>query len=411
VLSVAVSNCGAASSAKYCVAGSATGRMYLWNLQSGYLLRVWEAHYKAVTCIKFTSDDAFVVSGSEDSLVCVWSMADLLDIGASRYLQPELSDEKRSSSSSHSHAAPAVKPFVQWSDHSLSVTGIACSLTGSAGRIVTCSLDHTVKIWDLFTKQLVHTITLPTFLNGIAFAPDECTIAVAGGGDRCVYLVDLVHRASSGVVVGSDDVSAPKSSSSSSSSSSHTIRRLVGHEKPVRSVTFSFDGTRVVSVCAGGRMNVWDTTTTQCVRVLENHRKQYTDIHVFHDSVGFFLGERARAVADQIVVGQLAKYVTPLAQIVDHGTRVRLRDDDAYDSTTAASASSKRRRISHEHSSASASDVDLCSNMHSDALDITIQDQSQAGELAQWKAATSKLYTACVDRIFDQVASTTAPPS
>jgi WD40 repeat protein len=59
---------------EFLVGGTAEGGLYVWDLSSGDLLRQLEAHYKSVTVLRFTPTDQYLVSGSDDALVMVWSL-------------------------------------------------------------------------------------------------------------------------------------------------------------------------------------------------------------------------------------------------------------------------------------------------------------------------------------------------
>ncbi|CEL61727.1 Pre-rRNA-processing protein IPI3 OS=Ustilago maydis (strain 521 / FGSC 9021) GN=IPI3 PE=3 SV=1 [Rhizoctonia solani AG-1 IB] len=125
----------------YCATGTANGRIYLWEVASGVMLNSWEAHFRRIHVLKFTTDDAAIVSASDDSGVSVWSVASLID----NQLQHEL---------------PV--PYCNLSDHTLPVLDVVC---GSGlfpdCRLVTCSQDHSVKIWDLSnpSRPLIGTFT------------------------------------------------------------------------------------------------------------------------------------------------------------------------------------------------------------------------------------------------------------
>lgn len=80
-------------------AGSTSGKVYIWSVKSGLLLKAWNAHYKCVSCLAFTGDDAALVTGGEDAVLNVWLLADLL--------KHESIDEFQSPPS----------PFQQWTDH------------------------------------------------------------------------------------------------------------------------------------------------------------------------------------------------------------------------------------------------------------------------------------------------------
>ena len=57
-------------------AGSLTGKVFVWEVSSGRLLRVLpHAHYQRVAVVRFTADGRHLVTGSMDSTVHVWSIA------------------------------------------------------------------------------------------------------------------------------------------------------------------------------------------------------------------------------------------------------------------------------------------------------------------------------------------------
>ena len=74
-----------------CVGGTATGKIYIWEVglyfsllhlrthdiqtASGILYNAWDAHYRQVNVLRFTNDGSALVSGSDDSAVNVWSVS------------------------------------------------------------------------------------------------------------------------------------------------------------------------------------------------------------------------------------------------------------------------------------------------------------------------------------------------
>jgi pre-rRNA-processing protein IPI3 len=65
----------------YVLAGGRSGKAYAWEVASGLILQSWDAHFKSVTCMAVTSDGGFLITGSEDTMVRAWAMADVLASG------------------------------------------------------------------------------------------------------------------------------------------------------------------------------------------------------------------------------------------------------------------------------------------------------------------------------------------
>lgn len=76
----------------FLVAGGRSGKLYVWEvsrlgaspaarphlraqLSSGELLNVLDAHYKAITCLQFSSDGALLYSGGDDAVLHAWPLA------------------------------------------------------------------------------------------------------------------------------------------------------------------------------------------------------------------------------------------------------------------------------------------------------------------------------------------------
>lgn len=56
------------------ISGAKDGLVKLWNLDISDLSENYSGHTKAITCIAVAGDEAFIVSGSEDRTVKVWSV-------------------------------------------------------------------------------------------------------------------------------------------------------------------------------------------------------------------------------------------------------------------------------------------------------------------------------------------------
>ncbi|POY72909.1 hypothetical protein BMF94_4070 [Rhodotorula taiwanensis] len=204
----------------YMAGGTPDGRIFLWEVSSGTLIVTIDAHYRSVSTLAFSDDGACLVSGSEDAGVSVWAMGRLLNASP---MNP-----------------PA--PFATLADHTLPVTDVCVGLgTFPQCRIMTASLDSTVKIWDISTTpaSLLSTFSFPHPVSHIAWDALERHFFAAGP-----TLPSSANAAAS-------TSTAEASSSSSSVGGSRVVRVNLFRR---RKDEFGFDVTEPVG--GGGRGEV-----------------------------------------------------------------------------------------------------------------------------------------------------------
>ena len=142
---------------------------------------------------------------------------------------------------------------------------IAFSYDGT--RVVSGSLDRTVRIWDATTGSEVLTLKHPNTVLSVAFSPDGQHIA-SGSSDKTVRIWDAIkgrelsklegHRNNVSAVVFS-----PNSRLITSGSSDRTViiwyviervalfQPLQGHASAIESLAFSADGSQIISKSSG----------------------------------------------------------------------------------------------------------------------------------------------------------------
>lgn len=233
-----------------CVTGSCTGRLYFWELPSGRLARVVDAHYKAIRSLVFNLEGNVLVTASDDASVHVWHLAEIY----------------------HPKLPPVPKPLHAWSDHSLPVTDILISQGQGSLRVFTASLDATCKVWDLTTGLLLATYLLPSPVTAIALNSREASL-VAGCENGLIYLIPLYENAScssfqplqsklgNGTVISIEE---------SSSFENQARTCFTGHKSSVTSIKFDLTGTLLVSGDKDGQTFVWDVSSRQSLRFLDN---------------------------------------------------------------------------------------------------------------------------------------------
>ena len=222
----------------YIYAGTNTGILYTWHLHTGNLIRSLEAHFKRITAIRVVDD--LVLTASEDAVIHVWQTGDL----------------------AHGDLDTSVAPCMTFTEHTMSVTGLWAGVaTGMEDRFISCSLDRTVKLWDLSTGRCLLTVVAPVPITCAVM--DYCeTMVLAGGSDGLIYRVNLYPQqpgqdfrqpVGDAVHIGSDDVEP-------------LVFR--GHASAITAMEWSIDGSRLYSGSEDGQVHIWDVTTLQLLSTI-----------------------------------------------------------------------------------------------------------------------------------------------
>ncbi|MFQ6041826.1 MAG: SUMF1/EgtB/PvdO family nonheme iron enzyme, partial [Candidatus Poribacteria bacterium] len=120
-------------------------------------------------------------------------------------------------------------------------------------KIASASFDHTVKLWDVITGNLIWTYTdnqLNHQINGVDFSPDGRFIAVAGW-DNTARLLDT--------------------------SNGKEVKRFSMPTRPVHSVKFHPNGRLLSTVSDGGNIVVWDIITGEQIKTFGPGTTSITD--------------------------------------------------------------------------------------------------------------------------------------
>ncbi|XP_072023610.1 WD repeat-containing protein 18-like [Amphiura filiformis] len=240
-----VSSLVASPDGMYCIAGIAE-KIYVWQISTGNLLAVVSRHYQTVTCLRITDDGSHFVSGGDDNLVMVWSLASVLQEGQS---------------------TQGVDPVHIWSNHSLPVTDLHCTTGGMMARVASASQDHTCKVWDMCSGELLCNFVFDVPLNSVCMDPAEYRL-FAGAMNGTVYQVNLFESNSSRErhikvrETGEDEDT--------------TTAVFAGHSKPVTCLSVSLDGSMLVSGSQDQTVCIWHIQSKQCVRTI-NHKGAVTN--------------------------------------------------------------------------------------------------------------------------------------
>lgn len=219
---LAVTPCGG-----YCVAGI-DKLIYLWEVASGNMLNIVPAHSQALTCLRFTSDGTFLISGGKDGLVLVWMLSLMIDM---------------------TYPHDSEKPHYMWMDHSGEITDIFVGKLGCYARVATASRDMTCKIYELESGNLLTTICTDYEITSVAMDNTEYFLLL-GSAEGSIYRVNLFS-------VRDGDVH---------NSSSEQSSAFMGHTGGITCLSVSAMGTYLLSGSEDGCCRLWEMSTFSCIR-------------------------------------------------------------------------------------------------------------------------------------------------
>ncbi|KAH0612568.1 uncharacterized protein H6S33_008948 [Morchella sextelata] len=247
-------------SGAFLAGGTDSGRLTIWETATGRFISTPQIHLQKVTCIAFDFNSNFVITGSADSNVYVWSLASLLDIRSSERKPERILDR-----------------------HQREITAISPGRIGAAGPtdiMVTASKDSSCIVWDYRNGTHLRTYILSSVPTALALDPVDRAF-YAGLEDGTVQSVSFHSNA------GSDETMDTSSNQLFSEQFRHVPVTLSGnrwhatdHESPITSMGVVYEGNYLVTGTEKGTVSIWDIATGHVFRTLAQFKSSVTTIKI-----------------------------------------------------------------------------------------------------------------------------------
>ncbi|KAI9813503.1 MAG: Pre-rRNA-processing protein ipi3 [Thelocarpon impressellum] len=228
------------------VLGTEEGRLILWEVSTGRQISTPQSHLQAVTALAISRDSSYLLSGSLDSNLLVWSLPALLSF-----------------SSSPSDDTPGTSPLHTLSNHRAAISAIRTGHSSSGADIaVSASDDSSCIVWNYRTGELLRTYLLQSVPTSLAV--DPCDRAVyAGLRDGGVQLIDFFDPSTPANPLHDQTFTLiqPPSSSAWTAGASQSLGATL-------CVALVYEGNYLLSGHASGKLVLWDIGSRKFSRQL-----------------------------------------------------------------------------------------------------------------------------------------------
>ncbi|KAL2868454.1 putative ribosomal assembly complex component Ipi3 [Aspergillus lucknowensis] len=163
------------------VLGTEGGRLILWEVCTGRQIATTASHLRPVTAVVVDPTSNFILSGSADASIHVWSLVDLLSF--------------TKSPSTHDRQTPN-SPIRTFSNHRAAISAVAVGhSSGKYNIAISAAHDNTAIAWDYRTGHILRNFLLPDSPVSLALDPVDRAFYV-GYEDGSVQSIDFYREKS-----------------------------------------------------------------------------------------------------------------------------------------------------------------------------------------------------------------------
>ena len=249
---------------RYLISGGKDTNVTLWNLKTSTMEKVLYAHFHSVRSVAFNPDSNILASSGDDGVIRLWNLRENREIATLNDHRGEVYSLDFSPDGTLLVSGSRDSTLRFWDvgrrtciatikDHQATVHTTIFSPDGKTAA----SADNNgeIKLWSLERESVVLTLKPDSNkVRTVTFSPDSTTVAV--GTEAVKFIPVLLFDAQSG----------------------KNTARIMQHAGCITSVTFSPDGTRLVSCGEDGLLQIGDIATNKVLASVDVEQEGGTNV-------------------------------------------------------------------------------------------------------------------------------------
>ncbi|KAJ6016202.1 hypothetical protein N7540_010793 [Penicillium herquei] len=255
------------------VLGTEGGRLILWELIlhpvfqtcTGRQVATTASHLQPVTSLTVDPTSNFILSGSSDASVHVWSIPGILS-----FSKPAQTEDRQ----------PPNSPIRTFSNHRAAITSLAVGHSNGRNNIaVSTAKDNTAIVWDYHTGRVLRTYLLPASATSVTLDPVD-RAGYVGYEDGSVQSIEF-YRSNS-----TQHALHDSSLQSTPAQVSAEDRWLPpsAESGAVHALSLSYDGATLFSAHEGGKVLSWTVARRKFATTVADYTHPVTNLVVMQPS-------------------------------------------------------------------------------------------------------------------------------